>query len=1006
MSHNAFRTSSARPGGRADSPAFRLVTLGRLALLAGSTGAEVPGSQRRKLALLAFLALARRLVPRDAVVEMFWGDEAEDRARHSLSNALSYLRRTLGPESIAVRRAEVSLAPGTPMTVDACELLAAADGGDSARVIELYRGPFLDGVYIPGSETFDEWVSAERSRIEIAFTKACDTECMATAGRGEWERCATVARRWLDVAPLAPEAALHLLNSLRAGRTPVARRAALAEYQRLADRLAREYGTAPHARVVALADQIVARVEADRATATAAEATGDREHHRGPPAGLDALPATSAAVIPAPQDAPPPSVPLLPTPSPAPSPAPTSRRPLSWRRRAVPGLVAAAVLAAGLARYTSMHGIEASAAATRPVIVVTDIANLRGDTASVWLQDGFAQMISADLERSPDVEVVTPGRVRDTRARAQMAPSGALTSDAALDLARRLGARLIVRGGFTHGRGLYVLDVDLRDATTGRSVRAFTVDGRDPMTLADEAAGRVLAWSAASDTRPRFAEIETSNMAAYQHFVRGLQADAEGRFADSRRELDAAIALDSGFGSALLMRMERAQIDGNRATIARLRTAMLHAHYSPWDVRHAAIDSAEHDGEPARAETLARALVARYPHDPRSYGALARIYEARGDWPALEQTLQRQLTLDSLATEAGSGPCVPCAVYNQLAEERALRGDLAAAEDAARRWIRLQPDLPGAWAALAAPLAFAGRFDAALAAERRALMLSGNDPLYVLRSARALMLARRLDAADSLARTWRAASDPNLRQGATDIHVLVLRERGQFRASIRATRAYFAGNPHDAALAYEEIDALGRLGEYAAARRAFDTLVGRSDAARAASHALVGDRARWFTWTRALEANAIAGDGDTVRLRAIADSMHVISARSYYGRDPRLYHHVVGLIAMQGRRYAEAEREFRAARWGPAGWTETVAWLARAQLAQGHAGDAIATLRQGYEGPLDAMGRYEPRSELDYLMALAFTRARMRDSAAVYAARVRRAWHAADPEVKRSLAAL
>jgi len=109
---------------------------------------------------------------------------------------------------------------------------------------------------------------------------------------------------------------------------------------------------------------------------------------------------------------------------------------------------------------------------------------------------------------------------------------------------------------------------------------------------------------------------------------------------------------------------------------------------------------------------------------------------------------------------------------------------------------------------------------------------------------------------------------------------------------------------------------------------------------------------------------------------------------------------------MQGHRYAEAEREFKAARWGPAGWTRTDAELAKAQLALGRPIDAIATLREAYEGPLDAMGRYEPRSNLDFLMATAFQKAGMADSAAVYAGYVRLAWKNADAEVKRRLAEL
>lgn len=987
-SGSSFTPVRGAPG----AAGFRLVTLGRLVLLAEPDGVEVPGAQRRKLALLAYLALARRPVSRDALVEMFWGDEAESRARHSLSNALSYLRRVLGPASIAVRRAEVSLAAETPLRVDARDLAMAAESREGDRVVELYGGPFLDGMYLPGSESFEEWVAGERSRLEMTFTRACDSVCMAAARAGDWDRCAAVARRWLDTAPLSPEAALHLLNSLRAAKTPAGRRAALAEYRRLVDRLAREYSTTPHARVVALADQIAARVEADRATM-----------ETPPDDGAPGIPEPTEKMVDAV------AVPIHdagtdgaaePVAGP-PAPDAPHHRPRAWRWRYP---VAVAVLAAAivLALVQHLRAGGAAASTTRPLIAVTDITNLRGDTASEWLQDGLAQMIAAELGRSPDVEVIAPARVRDTRTRAEDAPSGPLPPAGALDIARRLGATLAVRGGFTHGAGTYVLDLDVRDVRTGSSVRSFTLTGADPLALADQAAGRILAWSVSRDSRPRFAEIETSNIAAYQHFVRALQADAEGRPGDAVRELDAAIALDSGFASALLAR-ERYD-DGDGVTLARVRRALGRARLTERDALELAIDSAEHNGELVRSMQLAHELVRRYPHDPRSYSTLAGIYSDRGEWAAYERTAQRQLALDSLANEAGSGPCVPCAAYVALVDARTIRGDFAGAEAAARRWVALQPELPGAWAALAEVLGYAGRYDAALDAERRATMLSGGDPMYALRTARELILARRFDAADSLARSWHG-DDPSLRDAVADIRVLVLRERGELRASLRATRDFVASGGRDGALVYEEMDALGRLGQYAAAERVFKTSIAGQERS-ADPTPLRGDYARWFVWTRALEANAIAGAGDTVRLRAIADSMRVIGARSYYGRDWNLYRHVLGRIAMLAHRYDVAERDFQAARWGVAGWSETVAWLARAQLAQHRARDAIATLRQGYEGPLDAMGRYEPRSELDYLMAVAFRDAGMRDSAVVYGRYVRRAWHHADPEIRRQLDAL
>ena len=89
-----------------------------------------------------------------------------------------------------------------------------------------------------------------------------------------------------------------------------------------------------------------------------------------------------------------------------------------------------------------------------------------------------------------------------------------------------------------------------------------------------------------------------------------------------------------------------------------------------------------------------------------------------------------------------------------------------------------------------------------------------------------------------------------------------------------------------------------------------------------------------------------------------------------------------------------------------AGWTATPLHLAEAQLALGQSRAAIRTLRQAKMGPLDGMGRYVSRAEIDAALAGAFRAAGQDDSARIYAARVRRAWVGADPEVRARLAPL
>src|SRR5690348_15567233 len=86
---------------------FRLLTLGRFALVSASGDEESLSRRRRKLALLCVLALASRPYSRDVLADLFWGEEDDERARHSLSDALSHLRRLLGREAIATRCANV-----------------------------------------------------------------------------------------------------------------------------------------------------------------------------------------------------------------------------------------------------------------------------------------------------------------------------------------------------------------------------------------------------------------------------------------------------------------------------------------------------------------------------------------------------------------------------------------------------------------------------------------------------------------------------------------------------------------------------------------------------------------------------------------------------------------------------------------------------------------------------------------------------------------------------------
>ena len=1027
---------------------MRLITLGRLALVvpAGADD-EALNKRRRKLALLAVLALARRPLPRDVLLEMFWGDQDEARARHSLSDALSHLRRVLGRDAITLHAADVALEDGAGLEVDAIEFAEAAADKDYERAAAFYGGSFLHGVYIAGSSSFEQWVTRERTRLETLFLQVCDRQCMALARARRWDDCGTLAARWLDAAPLSTDAALFRLNALKSPGTRDADQRALAEYERIATRLQREYDLAPDKAVVALARDIAARLAESGAAAslvtTAPAAPEDPASHAPPPAPVAAMVAAPGGGVPAEAGTPPapptppdgapmldgapfaarPALPQLPLPASSAEFRALStaefralraslgaKRPPKPRASSLRWWMAAAVMvvvlagAAVLAPRLRQSGV---AVATRPLVAIADIQTLRGDTSRSWMAEGLSQMIGAKLSRSSAVEVVPAERVRDVKARARLGRHAELTDEQLLDLGRRLGATWVVSGGLTGSDTALVFVLTVHDVRTGKKLEPDAVTGRNILGVADAAASRLLEAAGGSAGGPRLADVETESIEAAEHFARGMEAFNGGFAQVAAREMDAAIALDSGFVSAIRVRAELARWADDSVLLQRLdRLFEANRHRATeFDVAYHRLRDEWLGGDAERALSLARDFVRRFPRDPRSYSTLAEFLIARGRWDEGERVLEQEIALDSLALEAGTGACAMCDAMSKLVEVRWMRGDFAGAEQAARRWLALQPEMPTAWNLLSGVLGMRGQYEAAAEASRRSQALSGGEMGFYIQYGRVMLMKRDYAFADSVARRLIAQRDPMWRSAGYDLRIVAAREQGRMREANRITDEFERAFPGSNLGTLMRGNSLGRLGEYAAAAQLYER-VSHDRPMSAYKLPLSPGHARAQSWHHALLADAIAPSGDTAKLKALADSLVLFAAGSYYGRDLRLHHHVRGLIHARAGRLDDAEREFRAAMWGVAGWTRTNVELAKVLMAQKRDREALDMLRLAYAAPLDAMGRYQLRSEVDLFMSVVFRKLGQTDSAAIYDSYVRRAWRDADPEIARELSLL
>jgi len=990
---------------------YRLVTLGGLVLM-GDDGQPVSSLGPRNLALLAYLALATKPLSRDHVAELFWGERDEDRARHSMREALSKLRQLLGPDSIPLRSDRVALGSSVPLSVDAKTLVAASTAGDTKKVVELYGGPFLDGVHAGGSRSFEDWCDAERSMYESRFIAACVPECARLRKAQAWTECVELARRWLAAAPLDPKPALELLHALAAPGTRDALRIATREFLQIAERLATDFELTPHASVVRAADEIAHR----SLTSEADEPPIAIPVSAAFPSGTDPTPAASPEQItdtltdPIIESDTGSSFESHPAESRvSPSASPTfvrwaNRRRLKRMASAV-GIVGVLIVAIALA---SRAWSERSRGADNGTLAIVPF-DVVGQTDDAWLAAGAPRLIGAALSREHVVTVLDPAHLRDVLPTkdTNVAPSSA----DALAAARTLGARWLLTGSVIAGGGRYWLDVSLNDMRGGHRTRRVTMVDTMLDAVIAQATARLAAGIDTSDSGAQLADLEPNTVAAYRYYIRALRLRAQLRPDEAAAALDAAIATDSSFVAAV---MERRYLLGAVYTTARMDTARAldrayangRAHATEFERLYFDAYLALHSGDHVRAEALGRMLLILYPRDPRAYTRAIETLSMHGKFTQAMTIASRAIALDSAGSTARSEECRVCVGYRTVSEIARTTGDLSRAEAAARRATFFGPEDPSAWAQLGTVLSARGRYADAVAAARRAGAIAPTDPEFAMDVIRRLIESRQYVAADSGLRVWESTDNPRFASNAADLRILLLRERGQFNAAARALNVALRRYPTDSSwLLLVQGENFARLGDVADARRVFVAAVPTEPMSSADGPAsqFPADWARTFAWPRALLADALwqAGARDTVRLAALADSIQAIGSRSYYARDWRLYHHVRGLIAMTGGRWAEAERELGAARWGRFGWTRTLVELADAQLAQGHTADAIATLRDAYSTPLAAMGRYVPRSELDFDMARVFAVAGVPDSARVYAAYAASAWRYADPRVRR-----
>jgi DNA-binding SARP family transcriptional activator len=215
-------------------------------------------------ALVYYLAATGGAHTREALAGLLWSDMPDTAARRNLRNALSNLRRLIGPY-LLITRQTVALNREAIYAVDSerfAEIVSSTRRGGAPSsedlaalraAVDLYRGEFLAGFCASDASLFEEWVLSERESQRLALEEALERLVYGHSVRGEYKLAIPFAQRWLSADPLR-ESAHRSLIALYAWSGD--RSAAVRQYKICAQILEKELGVKPSTETTELHDHV------------------------------------------------------------------------------------------------------------------------------------------------------------------------------------------------------------------------------------------------------------------------------------------------------------------------------------------------------------------------------------------------------------------------------------------------------------------------------------------------------------------------------------------------------------------------------------------------------------------------------------------------------------------------------------------------------------------------------------------------------------------------------
>ena len=191
-------------------------------------GIPVKMDNRRAVALLSYLAVSRGKHRRDSLINLFWPDYDQSRARTLLRRNLYVLNKALTGDWLEADSETISLNPNTPIWLDVERFHSLLEGCKShghphsevcpsclkplTEGAELYRDDFLSGFGIKDSFNFDDWQFFQTQRLRQELEDTLEKLVKGISSLAEFKQAIVHGQRWLSLDRLNERAHYQLME--------------------------------------------------------------------------------------------------------------------------------------------------------------------------------------------------------------------------------------------------------------------------------------------------------------------------------------------------------------------------------------------------------------------------------------------------------------------------------------------------------------------------------------------------------------------------------------------------------------------------------------------------------------------------------------------------------------------------------------------------------------------------------------------------------------------------